>query len=558
MLTVASMPANKQLSRFSLSLLLTIGMFVIFVIVFAFYVRAEKRIDHANELRYRSYVLADVLRQSSDDLTRMVRYYVATGDAIYKRHYQEILDIRDGRRPRPVGYEGVYWDLVLDDDRRPLPDGEAVSLLELMRQAGFTEEEFSRLAQAKAKSDALTRTEFAAMSLIESTKPTTQANRLKATLMLNDSFYHRAKADIMRPISEFYRMVDRRTLEAVKDAESAAALVQAMLIVFGAILMLALWNAYRALYSTLGCSVDELQGRIARMGSGDFSSLMQTPKGMENSILAWLSETQINLARIEAERMEARAELSRLNSELERRVAERTAELETALYDLENFTYSASHDLRIPLRAIDGFSRILQDEYSQKLDGEGMRQLNVVRDNARKMAQYIDDMLAFSRAGHMAMTPARIDTEELVRAVWEELKPVRADREVKFEMDKLPSLFADPVMMRQVFVNLLSNAIKFSRNKKMASILVGGSMEGEEAVCYVRDNGAGFDMQYANKLFGVFQRLHTVSEFEGNGIGLAIVKRIINRHGGRVWAEGKVDVGATVYFALPKKETGNG
>jgi signal transduction histidine kinase len=552
------MSSNNQLSRFSRSLLLTVGMFLVFVLAFVIYVRAERQIDRANETRYQSYVLADELRQSSDDLTRMVRTYVATGDTIYKKRYQEILDIRDGNKPRPVKYEDIYWDLVLADDQRPRPDGQAVALLEQMRQAGFTAAEFAKVAQAKANSDTLTKTEFVAMVLIESTVPITEANRLKATRMLNDASYHQAKAGIMRPISEFYQMMEQRTLKAVRDAESVATLVRVILIALGLLLAFSLWNAYRALHATLGCSVDELQERIARLGSGDFSSPVPVPRHMENSVLAWVSETQISLARINAERKQAEAALFQLNAELEQRVAQRTAELETALYDLENFNYSASHDLRIPLRAIDGFARILLDEYSQKLDDEGKRLLNVVRDNSRKMAQFIDDMLAFSRTGRMAMTLAEINMDDLVHEVAEELKSAAAGHEFNLEINKLPPAFADRPMLRQLFFNLLSNAIKFSRPKDAPRIEVGASIQGDETIFYVKDNGVGFDMQYAGKLFGVFQRLHSVTEFEGTGIGLAIVKRIITRHGGRVWAEGKVNEGATVYFALPTKEAAHG
>ena len=247
----------------------------------------------------------------------------------------------------------------------------------------------------------------------------------------------------------------------------------------------------------------------------------------------------------------AEAAIFQLNAELEQRVAQRTAELETAIFDLENFNYSASHDLRIPLRAVDGFSRILLDEYAQQLDEEGRRLLNVVRDNSKKMAQLIDDMLAFSRTGRMTATPSEINMVELVHEVMEELKPATAERDLKLVIGTLPSIFADRHMMRRVLINLLSNAIKFTCHKATALIEVGAKTEGSEAVFYVKDNGAGFDMKYANKLFGVFQRLHGVDEFEGTGIGLAVVKRIVAKHGGRVWAEGKVNEGATFYFAIP-------
>lgn len=253
------------------------------------------------------------------------------------------------------------------------------------------------------------------------------------------------------------------------------------------------------------------------------------------------------------ERKHAEVELRALKDDLEIRVAERTSQLEAVNRELEAFSYSVSHDLRSPLRAIDGFCHILLDDYTDKLDDEGKRLLNVVRDNTGRMGQLIDDMLNFSRAGRMGMTFSMIEMERLACEVVEELRPNGGKPQVIIEA--IPPATVDPAMMRQVFVNLVSNAIKFSRNRKNAMIRVGGSIKGDEAIYFVQDNGAGFDMKYADKLFGVFQRLHSMNEFEGTGIGLAIVKRIVTRHGGRVWAEGKVDEGATIYFSLPMKES---
>ncbi len=251
------------------------------------------------------------------------------------------------------------------------------------------------------------------------------------------------------------------------------------------------------------------------------------------------------------ERKQAEVELRKYRENLEDIVLERTSQLEAANKELEAFSYSVSHDLRTPLRAIDGFSHILLNDYTDKLDDEGKRLLNVVRDSTIRMGQLIDDMLKFSRTSRLEMTLSAIDMEGLAHSVVKEFQ--LADGKLQVEIEPIPPATGDRAMMHQVFVNLLSNAIKFSRNKETPIIKVGGSIKENEAIYYVKDNGAGFNMEYADKLFGVFQRLHGIDDFEGTGIGLAIVKSIITRHGGRVWAEGKVNEGATIYFVLPTK-----
>ncbi len=232
-----------------------------------------------------------------------------------------------------------------------------------------------------------------------------------------------------------------------------------------------------------------------------------------------------------------------------------TTELRQRTEELEAFTYSVSHDMRAPVRAIDGFTRILIEEYADKIDEEGRRLLEIVRANTEKMGELIDGLLALSRLGREKVVFSQINMADLARTAFEEQKAVGAkDRSIKFAVGALPPAYGDKRLITQVFQNLLSNAIKFTRNENRPEIEVGHTAGSAEDVYFVRDNGVGFDMNHAQKLFGTFQRLHGADEFEGSGIGLATVRRIIDRHGGRVWAEAKPHGGATFYFSLPARE----
>jgi PAS domain S-box-containing protein len=250
-------------------------------------------------------------------------------------------------------------------------------------------------------------------------------------------------------------------------------------------------------------------------------------------------------------RREAEEEVRRLNEDLEKRVVERTAELEASNKELESFNYSISHDLRGPLRQIHAFARITEEDYGDKLGEKGRHYLDVIQKRTLDMGQLIDDLLSFAHIGKQKITWADIDMNALARRVFGDMGPFQPQKAPIFEAKPAPAGLGDRLLIRQVLGNLLDNALKFTRTKSDALIEFGGSAEGDENVYYVRDNGVGFDMSYADKMFGVFQRLHKADEFEGTGVGLAIVHRIVLMHGGRVWAEGKVNEGATVYFTLP-------
>lgn len=254
-----------------------------------------------------------------------------------------------------------------------------------------------------------------------------------------------------------------------------------------------------------------------------------------------------------AELTEAKQRIADLNISLEEKIVERTAQLQAANKELESFSYSVSHDLRAPLRAINGFTEILLEDYAHKLDADGKEAMDEIISNSKRMGELIDNLLEFSRIGKLDVSLVNVNMRELVDAIIAELKRAEPNRTINIIINELPNAKGDRNMLKQVFLNLIGNAFKYSSKKDAATIEIGGAEEQGSYVYYVTDNGAGFDMQYYQKLFGVFQRLHSNNEFEGTGVGLALVQRIVLKHGGKVWATGQVNEGACFYVALPNK-----
>jgi PAS domain S-box-containing protein len=321
-------------------------------------------------------------------------------------------------------------------------------------------------------------------------------------------------------------------------------------------------TTHQLLQTVFPAPLEQINAKLLRTGRWE-GELVHTKRDGTQVVVAsrWSMEQDEQgrpLATLEtnndiSERKRAEEEIRKLNAELEQRVIERTAELKATNKELEAFAYSISHDLRAPLRHMAGYAELLQKNASTILDEKSRRYMTMILESAKRMGDLIDDLLAFSRIGRAETRMTMVSLEQLVKEALSEVQQETDGRNMGWRIGALPNLYGDRSMLRLALVNLVSNAVKFTRKRPQPEIEI-GCVDGkeDEIVVFIRDNGVGFEMKYVNKLFGVFQRLHRAEEFEGTGIGLATVQRIIHRHGGRVWAEGLVDRGATFYFSVPK------
>ena len=458
---------------------------------------------------------------------------------------------RQGRRPRPVAYQGIYWDLVASDDRRPTPPGEAVPLLDLMRKARFTDAEFAQLAKAKANSDHLTLTEFAAMALVEATRPTSEANWNRAIRMLNDAPYHQAKAEIMGPIGRFQRLVDERTLAAVHAAEALADRLRLLVVLTGIVVVALLWSARMTLHAILGGPIQALWESIERIGRGDFQSPIPVTAGLEATVLGRLAQAQRMLAGLEASRRENETLATALKA------------AEAATQAKNQFLANMSHEIRTPMNAVIGMTHLaLQTE----LTVQQRNYLAKAKAAADSLLGLINDILDFSKIEakklHLDATPFLL--AEVLHPLEALLRANPAKQHLAFRMDVAgevpPCLVGDPLRLGQILTNLCGNAMKFTEAGGiiLAVSKVGGGAHEARIQFSVQDTGIGMTEAETQGLFQPFSQVDSSStrKFGGTGLGLAISKQLVEMMGGEIWVRSEPGKGSTFAFTASFGLTG--
>ncbi|MDH2916946.1 MAG: ATP-binding protein, partial [Gallionella sp.] len=588
-------------------------IFCVLAITFAAYVWSEKQVNHAIEQRHLRFLLADELRQSSDDLTRMVRTYVVTGDPIYKKHYQDILDIREGKIPRPDGYQDIYRDMELSNAPPHSGSGQAIALLELMRQAGFTDQELAKLAQAKANSDGLTTTELLAMKLIETTGTYSAANHAQARMMLYDAKYHQAKAAIMKPIAEYYQLAETRTRNAVLTAENHALILRIVLITTGLILLILILRTNTFLTPAISETVGEvtvhspMSGRPGIINCIFFAMAIISVAaalriwplqalgvklvwltfypavmlvslyggllaGLMGTALACLIAIFLGQLLVGAPFIDQPADwlgmavfvltgtmISSVSEAMLRanaRAKEAQNLAEAANVAKSAFLANMSHELRTPLNAILGFSSLMRRD--SQLSKSQQFNLDIINRSGQHLLTQINDILEMAKieAGRIQLKNAPFDLGGMVRDVMEMMNIRAREKNLRLLLDqssKFPRyILGDEARLRQVLINLVGNAIKFSEQGGVTVRLGTREDSTSHLIIEVEDSGSGITPEDQQRLFQPFVQLGKhPGDNKGTGLGLAITQQFVRLMGGSIRVESTPGKGSLFRVELP-------
>ena len=486
-----------QINKITFWLALDIALVVV---LFWAYLFADYRISVANQQFRESSMLADMLRQSSDDLTRMVRTYVVTLDPRYKKHFQEILDVRDGKSPRPSQRDKIYWDLVMQDDVRPYPFADAISLVDLMKEKGFTDEEFDLLKAGKEASDKLAQIEFQAMSLVEK-ENFSREDHDKAILMLHDQDYHNYKKGIMQPIARFQDLVETRTLSQINRAEKIADFINFLFVLFSFIVLVLIYkqiqhnrNEAKILQSLVDAKTQDLL------------------KAKEQAEAANLAKSQ--------------------------------------------FISTISHELKTPLNAIIGFAGLL--EYDEKLSHESKDSVDEIKSASGHLSTMVDAVIEYANldAVESRISLHEVDVTSSIEDACKKFQDELANRQLMLSLQLEPGLTAwsDSAQLHNAFKKLISNAIKFNRDNGKITITSGKTVNNKIKISFI-DTGIGIAEENLDKVFQPLNRLGAQNtEVGGIGIGLSTAKRLIELMGGTISFKSSVGAGSTFCIELPPAE----
>jgi len=590
------------------------GVFAVLATLFAMYVWSENQVDQANASRFQSFLLADELRQSSDDLTRMARTYVVTGDPVYKKYYQDILDIREGKIPRPAGYQGIYWDLITADTPAPAAGGQTVSLLEQMRRAGFTRGEFARLAEAKANSDGLTATEFQAMKLVEATGSGAETLRARARAMMFDAKYHQEKARIMKPIADFYQLVDARTLKAVHTAEQYALILRIVFIATALMLVVLILRTDRFLTASMREAMDEIAAStplgdrpgivnrfffgcaviavaaalriwplhalgatlvwltfypavmVASLYGGLFTGLMATaiaclialfmgPLLVGAPFIAHASDWLGMGVFVFTGSMISGVAEAMLRANARAKKAQNQAEAANVAKSV--FLANMSHELRTPLNAILGFSSLMRKD-EQVSVAQGVN-LDIINRSGQHLLTLINDILEMAKieAGRIELENAPFDLGVMVRDVTDMMEIRALDKNLRLLIDQSSQfpryILGDEARLRQILINLVGNAIKFTQQGSVTIRLGTRKNTISHLMIAIEDTGPGISPDDQKHLFQPFVQLGNQGNNKGTGLGLSITRQFVQLMGGNITLESAPGKGSTFRVDLPLK-----